>query len=92
MSQTTKSWTKWTRALMWAVVLGVVVYLIVRNIGVVGNVLVVLLGFGAVVLVHEFGHFITAKLGGIKVEAFSICMPPTLLGSPRSASAGAARP
>ncbi len=80
MSQTTKSWTKWANAAFWAVVLGVVVYAIARNIGVVSNVLVVLLGFGAVVLVHEFGHFITAKLGGIKVEAFSICMPPTLLG------------
>lgn len=80
MSQTTKSWTKWASAAFWIAVLGVVVYLIVRNIGVVGNVIVVLLGFGAVVLVHEFGHFITAKLGGIKVEAFSIFMPPTLLG------------
>ena len=48
--------------------------------GVVGNVIIVLLGFGSVVLVHEFGHFIIAKLGGIKVEAFSIFMPPTLLG------------
>jgi regulator of sigma E protease len=80
MSQTTKSWTKWASALFWIAVLGVVVYLIARNIGVVGNVIVVLLGFGAVVLVHEFGHFITAKLGGIKVEAFSIWMPPTILG------------
>lgn len=80
MSQTTKPWTKWANGLFWITVLGVVVYLIVQNIGVVGNVLLVLLGFGAVVLVHEFGHFITAKLGGIKVEAFSICMPPTVLG------------
>jgi regulator of sigma E protease len=47
---------------------------------VVTNVIVVLLGFGSVVLVHEFGHFIVAKLGGIKVEAFSIFMPPTLVG------------
>jgi regulator of sigma E protease len=46
----------------------------------------VLLGFGAVVMVHEFGHFIIAKLGGIKVEAFSICMPPTLLGIRRTRS------
>ncbi len=86
MSQTTKSWTKWTNAAFWIAVLGVVVYLIVRNIGVVGNILVVLLGFGAVVMVHEFGHFIVAKLGGIKVEAFSICMPPTLLGIRRTRS------
>jgi len=86
MSQTTKSWTKWASAAFWIAVLGVAVYLIVRNIGVVANVVVVLLGFGAVVLVHEFGHFITAKLGGIKVEAFSICMPPTLLGIRRTRS------
>ena len=86
MSQTTKSWTKWASGLFWIAVLGVVVYLIVRNIGVVGNVIVVLLGFGAVVMVHEFGHFIVAKLGGIKVEAFSICMPPTLLGIRRTRS------
>lgn len=80
MSETTKSWTKWTGSALWIAVLGVVVFLIVRNLGVVGNVIVVLLGFGAVVLVHEFGHFIVAKLGGIKVEAFSVFMPPTLLG------------
>lgn len=86
MPQTTKSWTKGVSLLFWMAILGVVVYLIVRNIHVVGNVIVVLLGFGAVVLVHEFGHFITAKLGGIKVEAFSICMPPTLLGIRRTKS------
>jgi len=54
--------------------------LIVRNFDVSRNVLLVLLGFGAVVLVHEFGHFVVAKLCGIKVEAFSIFMPPILLG------------
>jgi len=80
MLEMTKSWMKWVSALFWIVVVGAVAYLILRNIGVVGNVIVVLLGFGAVVLVHEFGHFIIAKLGGIKVEAFSICMPPTVLG------------
>ncbi|HOV76796.1 MAG TPA: site-2 protease family protein [Sedimentisphaerales bacterium] len=86
MSQTTKPWTKWVNGLFWIAVLGVAVYLIAQNLGVVGNVLLVLVGFGAVVLVHEFGHFITAKLGGIKVEAFSICMPPTLLGIRRTRS------
>lgn len=49
------------------------------------NVLLVLLGFGAVILVHEFGHFTVAKLSGIKVEAFSIFMPPILLGIQRMA-------
>lgn len=60
------------------------VFYIVRNIGVFGNVLKVLLGFGSVVIVHEFGHFIVAKLSGIKVEAFSIFMPPTLFGVRRT--------
>ena len=46
--------------------------------------LLVLLGFGAVILVHEFGHFIAAKLAGIKVEAFSLFMPPILLGLRRT--------
>ena len=40
----------------------------------------VLLGFGGIIMIHEFGHFIVAKLGGIKVEAFSIGMPPVVLG------------
>ncbi len=61
-------------------VVAAVVYLIARNIGVAGNILLVALGFGAVVLIHEFGHFIAAKLSGIKVDAFSIGFPPTVLG------------
>jgi len=63
-----------------AIVVVPVILLIARNIGFVGNALLVLLGFGAVVIVHEFGHFIVAKLSGIKVEAFSLFMPPILLG------------
>lgn len=61
-------------------VLAAAVYFIAGHIAVFGNILLVLLGFGGVVIVHEFGHFIVAKLSGIKVEAFSIFMPPTLLG------------
>ena len=57
-----------------------IVYLIVHNMGTFGNILLVLLGFGLVILVHEFGHFIVAKLTDIKVEAFSIGFPPVLLG------------
>jgi len=68
------------RGFLWVVIFVAMVYLIIRNINVFGNILLVLLGFGAVVLFHEFGHFIVAKLSGIKVEAFSIFMPPTLLG------------
>ena len=62
------------------VVLATAVYLIIQNIGVFGNILLVLIGFGAVILVHEFGHFLVAKLSDIKVEAFSIGFPTKLLG------------
>jgi regulator of sigma E protease len=68
------------RRLLWFIVFVAAVYLIVRNISAFGNVLLVVLGFGAVVLVHEFGHFIVAKLSGIRIEAFSIGFPPTLAG------------
>lgn len=34
----------------------------------------------ALILVHEFGHFIVAKLAKIKVEEFGIFFPPRLLG------------
>jgi regulator of sigma E protease len=72
------------RVLFWAVVAAVFIYLIARNIGAFGNILLVVLGFGMVVLVHEFGHFIVAKLSGVKVEAFSIGFPPALFGIQRT--------
>ncbi len=51
-----------------------------QNPGPAMRILLVLLGFGGIVMIHELGHFIVAKLGGIKVEAFSIGFPPVLLG------------
>jgi regulator of sigma E protease len=80
MTELAKSRTTILNGLFWVAIAAAVVYLILLHAGVVTNVIVVLLGFGSVVLVHEFGHFIVAKLGGIKVEAFSIFMPPTLVG------------
>jgi regulator of sigma E protease len=84
MSETSKSGMRMFNGVFWAVLLAAAAYLIVRHISVVSNVLLVLLGFGAVVIVHEFGHFLVAKLSGIKVEAFSIFMPPTLVGIRRT--------
>ena len=86
MSKNGSSSNKTLGGLFWIAVLAVVVYLIVKHLSVAGNVALVLIGFGSVVLVHEFGHFIIAKLGGIKVEGFSIGMPPTLLGLQRTTS------
>jgi regulator of sigma E protease len=57
-----------------------IVFFIVRNIETTWNIFLVLLGFGAVIIIHEFGHFVVAKLCGITVEAFSLFMPPILFG------------
>ncbi len=80
MSKTTIFSRRYFRVFLIAIIAVPVILLIARNIGFFGNALLVLLGFGAVVIVHEFGHFIVAKLSGIKVEVFSLFMPPTLLG------------
>ncbi len=70
----------YSRVILLAMVVVATLVLIIRNIGVSKNILLVLLGFGAVILIHELGHFVVAKLCGIKVEAFSIGMPPILFG------------
>lgn len=80
MSKATVLSGKYLRVFVMAVIVVPVILLIARNIGFFGNALLVLLGFGAVVIVHEFGHFVVAKASGIKVEAFSLFMPPILFG------------
>lgn len=52
----------------------------IKNPSTALRILAVMLGFGGIIMIHEFGHFIVAKLGGIKVEAFSIGMGPVVLG------------
>ena len=42
------------------------------------TILASLLVFGAVIAIHEFGHFAAAKLSGIQVNEFSIGMGPAL--------------
>jgi regulator of sigma E protease len=44
------------------------------------NVLSVVFVFGTVVIIHEFGHFIVAKLLKIRVEAFAVGFGPRLFG------------
>lgn len=43
------------------------------------SIVIALIIFGLIVTVHEFGHFICAKLSGIKVLEFSVGMGPKLL-------------
>jgi regulator of sigma E protease len=48
----------------------------------VGVILLVVLIFGLLVFVHEFGHFIAAKRAGVVVEEFGFGFPPRLVGIP----------
>ena len=41
-------------------------------------ILLAILGFGILIAVHEFGHFMAAKACGVRVEEFSIGMGPAL--------------
>jgi regulator of sigma E protease len=42
------------------------------------DVLLVVLGFGAIIFVHELGHFLAARWAGIRVLAFAIGFGPAL--------------
>ena len=42
-------------------------------------IIIAIILFGVLIAVHEFGHFITAKLLGVKVNEFSIGMGPRIL-------------
>lgn len=44
------------------------------------TIIIVIISLIALVVLHEFGHFILAKLFGIKVEEFGIGYPPRLVG------------
>lgn len=44
------------------------------------TILYFVITLGVLVFVHEFGHFITAKLSGMRVDRFSIGFPPRAFG------------
>jgi regulator of sigma E protease len=43
------------------------------------NILLIVLGFGLLIAVHELGHFLAARWAGIRVEDFAIGMGPTVV-------------
>ena len=43
------------------------------------TIIIAILTFGIMILVHELGHFLTAKWAGVKVNEFAIGMGPTIL-------------
>ena len=42
------------------------------------TIVIFLIMLSVLVLVHEFGHFITAKLSDVKVEEFGLGFPPRI--------------
>ena len=50
------------------------------------GIIAVAIGLGVMVLVHEWGHFVVARLFGVRVEVFSIGF------GPRSGACSAVRP
>lgn len=42
------------------------------------NIIVALLIFSLIIMIHEFGHFLMAKRGGIGVTAFALGMGPAI--------------
>lgn len=44
------------------------------------TILIFIIILGVLILSHEFGHFITAKRSGIKVEEFGFGFPPRIFG------------
>jgi len=41
-------------------------------------IILAILIFGVLIFVHELGHFLTAKLFGVRVNEFSMCMGPAI--------------
>ena len=46
--------------------------------GTVGTILIALLVFGFLIFIHEFGHYITARIFKVSITEFSIGMGPKL--------------
>lgn len=44
------------------------------------DILIFVVALSILVLVHEFGHFFTAKKTGVKVEEFGLGLPPRIIG------------
>jgi regulator of sigma E protease len=50
------------------------------------GIVAVVIGLGVMILVHEWGHFIVARLFGVRVDVFSIGFGPRIFGLKRGAT------
>jgi len=58
-------------------------FIIVSALTTLSVVFVIIVIFGLLVCLHEFGHFIAARRAGVLVEEFGFGMPPRLIGIQR---------
>lgn len=84
MNKESKNSKNLIHGVIWFAVIVAILYLISQNLNTALYILVVALGFGAVIMIHEFGHFVAAKASGIQVDSFSIGFPPVLIGIKRT--------
>lgn len=75
---------RYSQLFLLVMIISALVYLICNNLLASWNIFLAVMGFSAVVFIHECGHFIVAKLSDIKVEVFSIFLPPVLVGVRRT--------
>ncbi len=78
------SMDKYSRLALLVIIVAVAAYYISDRLVMWWNIFLAVMGFSAVVFIHECGHFIFAKLSDIKVEVFSTFLPPVLLGVRRT--------
>ncbi|MBQ5800291.1 MAG: site-2 protease family protein, partial [Clostridia bacterium] len=43
------------------------------------NILLAVFIFGILIFIHEFGHYITARIFGVTIKEFSIGMGPKMI-------------
>ena len=48
-------------------------------IGISSNVVLVIIGIGLLIFIHELGHFLVAKNIGVRVHAFSLGFGPAII-------------
>src|SRR6185436_12387345 len=52
---------------------------LLQYFGTARDLILVIVGFGLIVFLHELGHFIAARWAGIRVLAFAVGFGPALL-------------
>ncbi|MGB8225516.1 MAG: site-2 protease family protein [Sedimentisphaerales bacterium] len=67
-------------AMFLAAMIGLFIWWVYIDIGRAANVMLGIIGLGAVIFLHELGHFIAGKLCDINVEAFAVGFGPVVFG------------